>query len=90
MGKQYRPVFLLLDTLQVRREYQVYFSEEYKPAPYELDAETDLLRMAPLGGKPVYEACKIIEAQYYHLSAAVCLPRCASISLRSCRLLCHT
>jgi hypothetical protein len=80
MGKQYRPTFLLLDTLQVRREHRVFFSDEYKPAPYELDADIDLLRMPPLGGKPVYEACKIIEAQYYHLSAAVCLPRYACLS----------
>ena len=76
MGKQFRPVFVLLDTLQDMREYHSYFTENYAIEPFLIDPESDILSLpSPLSGKPVYEACKVMEAQYYHLGASLVLPR---------------
>lgn len=76
MNKIYRPMFVVFDALHTYPEYQLYFPEEYKPAPFEIRAEEDLTKLTPaLSHRAVHEACKVIEAQYYHLSAAVRLPR---------------
>lgn len=76
MGKYFRPAYLVLDSLQSFPEYAHYFPEEYKPEPVDIAADQDLTKMAVgLNGRVVHEACKIIESQYFHLSASVRLPR---------------
>lgn len=76
LNKIYRPLFVVFDALHTYPEYRLYFAEEYQPEPLEIRAEEDLTRLAPaLSTRAVHEACKLVESQYFHLSAAIRLPR---------------
>lgn len=69
-------MFVVFEALHNYPEYQQYFPVEYSPEPFEIDAETNLTQVQPaLSGRSIHEACKIVESQYFHLSAAVRLPR---------------
>ena len=74
-SKYFRATFLVLDSLQSFPEYAHYFPEEYKPEPVDIAADQDLTRMPGLNARVVHEACKIIESNYFHLSASIQLPR---------------
>lgn len=75
MGRSFRGAFVVLDALQTRRDLRAYFAEDYHPERCALEEELDLLASPGLSAKPVYEACKLMEAQYYHLDEALALPR---------------
>ncbi len=80
LNKMYRPVFVAFETLHTLPEYQQYFPVEYAPEPFEIDAEKELTHVQPaLSSRSLHEACKIVESQYFHLSAAVRLPRYAML-----------
>ena len=74
----YRPVFVVFEALHTYPEYQQYFPVEYAPEVFEIDADKELTQVQPaLSSRSLHEACKIVESQYFHLSAAVRLPRFA-------------
>jgi hypothetical protein len=76
MGKPFRGAYLVLDSVQTRNDhFHSYFVEEYRPELQEMSADQDLLAPPGLRARPVYEACKFMEGQYYHLAAAIKLPR---------------
>ena len=70
MGKHFRPIFIVLDSLQTHPDLHRYFPSEYHPVLCDIPPDQDILHLQPpLGARPVYEACKVLEAQYYHLAA---------------------
>ena len=76
----YRPVFVVFEALHTYPEYQQYFPVEYAPEAFEIDADKELTQVQPaLSSRSLHEACKIVESQYFHLSAAVRLPRFAML-----------
>jgi hypothetical protein len=75
MGKTFRGAFLVFDALQSRPELHCYFEVEYHPPKHPMATDADLLAPPGLSTHPVYEVCKIMEAQYYHVAPAVRLPR---------------
>lgn len=81
-------MFVVFDSLHTYPEYQQYFPAEYSPEPFEIHADADLTQLKPgLSCRAVHEACKIVESQYFHLSAAVRLPRYVIIVLKDAYML---